>query len=144
MDLKKCCRCGLLKPRSEFSKDKHMPSGLSYKCRDCNNRLSNKYYHSKKGKIIRKEYKIKNELRIKETNRIYQARSRGLVDAVSGIELELPCDLEYHHINDVIVIPIPKDIHRKFKGSHHVKLCNEWIKSNYMLDLTIFEGGKCE
>lgn len=49
--MKKCCKCKVEKPESEFYKNKKMKDGLDYYCKECRknqiyaNRLDKNYYH---------------------------------------------------------------------------------------------------
>lgn len=42
-----CCVCGVQKFDSQFHIDKRKPLGLTYSCRDCGNKRTKKFYHSK-------------------------------------------------------------------------------------------------
>jgi hypothetical protein len=42
-------------------------------------------------------------------------------------------EIDWHHINDMLVIPIPRKIHRDIKGKNHRKLCNSIIEDLYMI-----------
>jgi len=48
-------------------------------------------------------------------------------------------EVDYHHINNILVIPIPRFIHQSLHRGQNVEehrnLCNEWIKDNYGLDI---------
>lgn len=87
--MKKCCRCGEIKPLDNFYINRHVKSGLSSKCIPCekqyqieyrsdefNRKRKNindkKYYHQNKEIFAqkRKEYDLKNPERQKEYNRV--------------------------------------------------------------------------
>ena len=50
--------------------------------------------------------------------------------------------VEYHHINDLLVIPLPDITHQKTlgKGKDHRKMCDAWIERIYCIDVDIFRG----
>jgi ribosomal protein L44E len=35
-EFRTCSKCGESKPVAEFHKDNHTPTGLTYRCKDCN------------------------------------------------------------------------------------------------------------
>lgn len=47
---KKCCRCKEIKPESEFYRNRHFASGLSYECRQCKQEYQRGIYDKSKGK----------------------------------------------------------------------------------------------
>jgi len=44
-------------------------------------------------------------------------------------------DVDYHHINNLLVIPLPRCIHNRTLGGNHRNECKEIIKSIYGFDL---------
>ena len=43
--------------------------------------------------------------------------------------------INYHHINNFFVIPIPELIHYKTLGINHREKCNKILESYYNIDL---------
>jgi len=67
--IKKCTKCGVEKPFSEFYKEKTVKSGLRSSCKDCE-RLRNKIYREKNKEKVKKhakEYCKKNKEKLKDT-----------------------------------------------------------------------------
>jgi len=82
--LKKCSKCGELKPFSEFHKKKNTKDGLQSQCKMCNKKYyennkekmkeyNKKYYENNKEKIkeYKKEYNENNKEKIKEYKKEY-------------------------------------------------------------------------
>lgn len=69
--MKKCCKCKLEKPLSEFNKAKDRPDGHSYVCRECSKTAGVKYYaaNSERQKGHQAKYYAANREKIK----VYQA-----------------------------------------------------------------------
>lgn len=65
--MKKCCRCNIDKPYSEFSKSKDRPSGLYPACKVCEKIRNDKYKEKNREKLraAGKEYVAKNKDRLK-------------------------------------------------------------------------------
>jgi len=47
-------------------------------------------------------------------------------------------EVDYHHINDILVIPLPRIIHQKYPIPQHREILNKEILSLYGLDVSIF------
>ena len=78
--MKKCIKCGEVKPFSEFCKDKTRADGLNNKCKKCvkqynteNKEYFKNYYTENKDKIkeCHKKYRIENKDKINEINKKY-------------------------------------------------------------------------
>jgi hypothetical protein len=116
-----------------------------------------RYWQSEKGKEVRRKwdkkvYKEDKEWQL-ERNKIWSKTPSGKKHIskrnakrkekgfICLLDNPFPEDIEicWHHINDLIVIPIPEITHKYcYYGSNpkkHRSLCNETIKSIYMLDL---------
>lgn len=48
--MKKCSKCKILKDEADFHKDKRLPSGLTYQCKECRTSSSLQYYKTDEGK----------------------------------------------------------------------------------------------
>lgn len=71
--MKKCSKCNIELPISEFWKDKYKKDGLRSACKNCN--ANNKEYlkkYNERTKNQRKEYRIKNSEKIKRAAREWQ------------------------------------------------------------------------
>ena len=44
-------------------------------------------------------------------------------------------DVDYHHINDILVIPLPRELHRSTYGKYHRDKCAKVIKEIYGIDV---------
>jgi len=104
------------------------------------------YSHSEKGKTIRKRANktYGNTKKGKLSNRKKSSRRRKGFTIFQELFLNpFPREIEvnYHHINDVLVIPIPRITHEHcYTGqdiSKHREKCKEWIMKLYGLDLDI-------
>ncbi len=75
--MKICTKCKIEKDLSKFSKDKSRKDGLSYVCKECENKRNKKYHKANKEKINerQKDYHKNNKEQInerhKKTNKIY-------------------------------------------------------------------------
>ena len=81
-----------------------------------------KYRHTEHGKLILKKSKEK------------RYRNKGFVPIM---ENPFPDDIQvdYHHINNLLVIPIPKITHQNNFGHEHINKCNVWIQKLFCLDV---------
>ena len=43
-------------------------------------------------------------------------------------------EIDWNHINDMFVVPVPRNIHRYRLGYEHRNICNDWIDKN-LIDL---------
>ncbi len=88
-----------------------------------------------KNRLYRKTEKGKESKRKSESSRNRKLGYLELFNNPFPNEIEV----EYHHINDLIVIPIPRCTHRITTKGHltdaHRKECNKWIEKLYGLDL---------
>jgi hypothetical protein len=63
IDEKICSGCKIIKPVSEFGKDKSNPDGYQYYCRDCRSKMSKKYWPKTK------EYRLRVREQYLDTNK---------------------------------------------------------------------------
>ena len=119
-----------------------------------------KYYKSKKGKDARKRagkvYYQKNRMHELQRVALYRqteigrksSRKAALKSAAKRrklgfnklIENDWNEPVEWHHINDVDVVPIPKDLHKMcLRGTteEHREICNELINILYDGELRV-------
>ena len=89
--LKKCAKCGKLKPISEFHKNKDGKYGVGSRCKEC----KNEYYENNKEKILeqQKEYRENNYVRRWCTDTICAHKQRGYI-------VNMTIDELYDIVND--------------------------------------------
>ena len=70
--MKICSKCGIEKDLNDFYKRKDTKDGLRSDCKECKDLVSKKYHENHKEEIdlYQKNYKVENEEKIKENNRI--------------------------------------------------------------------------
>lgn len=164
---KKCTKCNMVKQIFEFGKDKQKKDGYLSICKACRKEyyISNKlnilkhqkeeYHKNRKEKLDgQKDYYIKNKEKIiryhekywksmegKKTNAKSQAKRKRELNWIPVFLNPFPqdIDIEYHHIDKVFVVPIPKKVHRYVGGNasnnKHREYANQWIKNIYCLDI---------
>jgi len=128
---KKCWECEQILPIFMFYKDKFQVDGFHHKCKDCCSENNKNYYKENKEKVRRynKEYRERNKEEVKKRNREYfkanpganrkaYAKRAGYQDSIELFDNPFPSwiEVEYHHIDDYHVIPIPKVIHSRYNG----------------------------
>lgn len=69
MEMKKCSKCGELKPLSEFQKDKSRKDGYCYRCKECVNSDKHKKAYAKEYRENHKEYFKEKHAEYRERNR---------------------------------------------------------------------------
>ena len=96
-------------------------------------KISNqKYANSKKGKLNRKIYHNTEKYKIthKKYNNIRKRNYDFRLKFINVIEESI----EYHHINNIDVVTLPKDLHKLYPGRNkimHRFMCKEIIKQIY-------------
>jgi hypothetical protein len=71
---KRCAKCGIVKPSTEFSKDRYKKSNLRSYCKNCAQILHHKYYYANYTK--KKQYYQKNKTRILSQHQKYREANR--------------------------------------------------------------------
>jgi len=165
---KKCSHCDCIYPIIMFWKNKSSSDGLSYECKDCveerrKSNLEKRAEYTRKWRDNNLEYareqdRKRYQIRLEngdftKSQRTYRKTEKGKLNVAKGnhkrytqykiIELfenPFPEDIkvEYHHINDILVIPMPKDIHKRYAGrttNKHRKLMEKEIYKLYGLDI---------
>jgi len=74
-EVKKCNKCGLIKPTNDYHKDKGAKSGLRTQCNTCINEQNKKWrqLNPEQNKLIRIRSSVKNQARIKDYNKKYHS-----------------------------------------------------------------------
>jgi len=72
--IKKCTKCSVEKPFSEFNKAKRAKTGLRSECKSCENQYQRQHYQNNKDKI--REYYQENKEKIAEAQRQYRQENK--------------------------------------------------------------------
>lgn len=107
MKYKKCSKCKLLKPISEFHKDKYKKDGLTCWCKDCKRKYGRKYHKKNKLEICRKAsiyfqlHKKEKQVydRIRDKKRYIEFKKLLIQLRVNGCAIcGSHINLEFHHV----------------------------------------------
>jgi len=93
------------------------------------NAQKRRYYHSTHGKGIKKFNNRRRRKRLKYIN---------FMENPFPPEVEI----EFHHVNDLIAVPIPKQMHINARGYQHYKKCNKVILRLFGLDMDKILNGE--
>lgn len=83
----------------------------------CHKYYNKKYYQTENGKITEKRAKAKRK------------RSLGFTPLMSNPFPE-EIQVDYHHINNIFVIPVPRQVHKSVGGKQHRIRINDWIEEH--------------
>jgi len=92
-----------------------------------------KYRNSGKGKIADKKYRLTEKGRLRE--RIHKAKRKRNLQWIQMFENPFSenVEIDYHHITDVYVVAIPRDLHQLYTGyKHHREMCMDIVKQIYL------------
>ena len=91
--MKRCTKCGKLKDKGEFGKDKRLKDGLSYWCIKCEREYQHAYY-LRTSKATRRNFKYEDSHRV-----------------VGGVKQKLCCNCrKWKAESEFHIDPIPKDV----------------------------------
>lgn len=180
MEKKKCSKCNITKPLSEFYHDLRASDTYRSDCKLCNDALRKKYVskNMEEVKARHRRYAQKNKERISnrakenyqkdikkqreksreyrknhlkesrarvrnhyQKNKSYYLKRNNLRNRRLGffkfLENPFPSELKvvWHHVNDMVVIPVPKKIHTSNLGPEHREIMNAEIKKLYGLSI---------
>ena len=156
--MKQCTKCKQQKEGNNFSRDKYSKDGLTSWCKNCQKehyilnkkeivKRSKKYQRSHKNetnhnsrkwrknnseqfnKIVRnweKEHRKQYHF-IKNKAQAKRKRNLGFIPLMSN-PFPDEIQIDYHHINNVFVIPIPRQVHKNMLGKNHRREVNNWIE----------------
>ena len=113
MQEKKCCKCQLTKPISEYYKDKSRPDGYHRRCRDCQRlhvresrernpqtykRKDQSYYARNREQIIRKrlEHYRRNRKKYLAYQKVKTALYKGIIERQPCEECNDPKSMAHH------------------------------------------------
>jgi len=121
--LKRCSKCKVWKPLSEFSKNKSRKDGLKYWCKQCQSKYSKGYYQKNRKRELAQmyEYRKNHKKEINEYRKAHKDELRRQHSKQRNLGYN-PLNNWFkgcvmHHINDIDVVFIPDKIHRKFIGN---------------------------
>ena len=111
--------------RELYSKD-HPEILKHYRSSDKRKKYLHKYQKSSSYKKYRRKYN-KTEAGKQAMRRGMAKRKRDLGWIPLINNNPFPCKVDYHHINNILVVPIPSITHRSNLGLNHRERCNVWI-----------------
>jgi len=98
-----------------------------------------KYHQSDKGKesLNKASRKFNKTEKGREKYRRKKARRQRDLQWIKFMDNPFPKEIEihWHHINDLFVIPLPKEMHMSTLGKNHRDLCGCYIWNIYGLNL---------
>jgi len=106
----------------------------------------NKTYRIKhKREILQQKKEYGKTEKVKKRNKIKDAKRKRNLGWFTILENSFPDEVEvdYHHINNLLVVPIPNMIHRKchhFDIDEHRERCNVWMYYLYGIDFNLLLG----
>ena len=111
--MKKCIKCGEVKPFSEFHKDKSRADGLNNKCKKCVAQYMKAYGTENKRKLKErnKNYRTENKVKEKERNKKYYEENKGKLKERNK---------KYYEEN--------KEKLKEYQAEHKDKLSDSYIK----------------
>jgi len=74
-----------------------------------------KYYKTEVGRIVDRKHQAKRK------------RNLGFIPLMSN-PFPNEIEVDYHHINNVFVIPVPRQVHKSMYGNNHRVKVNNWIE----------------
>lgn len=80
--MKQCTRCEVLKPESEFSKDKTATDGLNWRCKDCNRELAKVWWaaNPERAKANSRAWKAANPEKARAYNKAWNTANKERVN----------------------------------------------------------------
>lgn len=85
--MKHCSKCGVLKPLSEFHKNKNFPDGHQYKCKECARQTAREHHQANREKHTEQMREYKKTLAGKSAFKAARARIRAKKLDADGIIL---------------------------------------------------------
>ena len=114
-----------------------------YRKTDMYKKSQRKYMSSKKGKVTKQQYHLEHILKHRKYQKDYRLseegnlirvkhqakreRNLGFTPLMSN-PFPQEIDIDYHHINNIFVIPIPRQVHKNMLGKNHRVKVNNWIE----------------
>jgi len=147
--VKRCCECHKLLTLSAYHKCITHSDGLQSKCKNCVKEYRKKYYYKHRNTAIIDAKNWQNE-HIKNHNsssRKYKKTTKGKLAAIKSRDkrerklgfipmFENPFadneEIDYHHITDVYVVAVPRNLHQMYGGKYHREKTMEIVKQIYL------------
>jgi len=135
MEKKKCCSCKKLLPYSEYHKCKTHSDGFSSKCKKCTHNYRVRYYRKHRETAINntRKWQLDNPNKTRDYKSKCKSKRRKLgFNKLKENDWYEPID--WHHVNDNDVVPLPRYLHRMTQTgdtSKHRRLTNRLIKILY-------------
>jgi len=125
--MKKCCKCNVEKPLTEFYKRKNSKDGFNSWCKKCATKASLLHYRTEKGRETNKRaaanYKLKNEEKIKQ----YMEEYRKIKYTPEYKEEQRQKNKSRYQNN-------PEKF-KKYRESRKEENRENWLKSNFGINL---------
>lgn len=157
MITKICTHCRTEKEISGFYKKKSSHDGYDYICKDCYKLWNVEWFTShheqalhsmkiyrqenhKRCVILTRRWCKENPDKIKSI-RLKQKAKRRNMKCVKLFDNPFPkeVDVDYHHINSILTIPMPKKLHNicsHRNQEEHRNKCNVWLYQIYQFDIS--------
>ena len=144
------CKCCVKEYNKNLyhTNDTYRQNQIDFNHKHCGKKAMKKFSKTNKFKKAIKKYhqSEKGKEAINKASRKYRKTSKGKVFQekrdnfgwVPLMENPLPdeVEIEWHHINDLLVIPLPKTLHRDTLGKEHRNICIGVIKQIYCIDIS--------
>lgn len=94
--------------------------------------IQQKYRQTEKYKLIRQKYcQTENYKLMDKKHKAQRKRNLGFIPMFENPfdELEI---IEWHHVNNIYVVAIPKDLHKLYCGKYHREKTMEIVKQVYL------------
>lgn len=158
-DCKYCPKCECIHLKTYFFKNKNRYDGLTAICKSCmveSYAAKGRQYRNKVAEKYRMKHRTEYNRRMADFNKTkagMENMKKGVAKRKRNLKWiplmmniypdELPVD--WHHINNFFIIPIPKITHNCFNlgpsVDKHRCLCNDWINKN-IIQLNVFGLGE--
>jgi hypothetical protein len=152
--LRYCVKCKNYKSIENFGKNPTNKDGLQSYCRKCQYKLKKRWRKNNpnKRRKITARYRKKHSAYIKNYLRSYFKTEHGkdvrrrIMSKRKGygfcklIENDWNCAIEWHHVNNNDVVPLPRNLHRMCNNSDkkvHRKLANKLVNILYEGELKV-------
>lgn len=149
-----CRSCSIRKPIKEFHKNGTSGAGYHYKCKDCRNREQREYISVNPNRVhkVAKKCREKHKQKYLDATRKWKKTKNGKLSKIKSENKRrrnlkfVPLfynifpdnvDVDYHHINNLIVIPLPRKIHSNTSSIRevHREQCNDIINQLYNINI---------
>ena len=138
MKTKICCTCKRELPVSMFSKCSSHKDKLQSKCKMCTSIYRKQYYNAHREQAIK--YSSKWEKTHPESRSKTHSRRKRNLGFNKLIENDWNVPIDWHHVNDNDVVPLPRQLHRMCQTGdteRHRYLCKKLINIIYEGELQI-------